>query len=128
VYDTIHVTNTVPPPSVDDHSFPSPLQHPTAAIMHKSGTPSKTAAAADPPLATSTFNNRHNYLSNTINKQIPSEVPPKPVHHNKKVSPLLPRQNAKIQPPLPPPVIQDKTGSLQYQRMSFLGEVSHLSI
>jgi hypothetical protein len=43
------------------------------------------------------------------------------------VSPPLPRQNAKVQPPSPPPVIQDKTGSLRYQRMSFLGEVRHIS-
>ncbi|KAI0247980.1 kinase-like domain-containing protein [Lactifluus subvellereus] len=74
-----------------------------------------------PPPATSTTNNRRNPLSNAINNQIPPPVPPKPAHE-KKASPPLPRQNAKIQPPSPPPVIQDKTGSLRYQRMSFLGE------
>src|SRR6266851_8889916 len=80
-----------------------------------------------PPPATSASNNRRNPLSNAINKQIPPEAPPKPAHNEKKVSPPLPRQNAKVQPPSPPPVIQDKTGSLRYQRMSFLGEVSHIS-
>src|SRR5712672_4428054 len=80
-----------------------------------------------PPPATSTFNNRRHPLSNAINKQIPPEVPPKPAHYEKKVSPPLPRQNAKVQPPSPPPVIQDKTGSLRFQRMSFLGEVRHQS-
>ena len=30
----------------------------------------------------------------------------------------------KIQPPSLPQVIQDKTGSLRYQRVSFLGEVA----
>lgn len=75
-----------------------------------------------PPPATSTSNNRRNPLSNALNKQLPPDVPPKPVNSEKKASPPLPRQNAKIQPPSPPPVIQDKTGSLRYQRMSFLGE------
>lgn len=79
-----------------------------------------------PPPATSASNNRRNPLSNAINKQIAPEVPPKPAHYEKKVSPPLPRQNAKVQPPSPPSVIQDKTGSLRYQRMSFLGEVCHL--
>jgi|SRR6266403_1740151 len=78
-----------------------------------------------PPPATSTSNNRRNPLSNALNKQLPPEVPPKPVYSEKKASPPLSRQNAKVQPPSPPPVIQDKTGSLRYQRMSFLGEVSH---
>jgi hypothetical protein len=50
-YDAIHITNTAPPPSVDNHLFPSPLQHPTAAIVHESGTLLKTAAAMDPPAA-----------------------------------------------------------------------------
>jgi cell cycle serine/threonine-protein kinase CDC5/MSD2 len=77
-----------------------------------------------PPPAPSTSNNRRNPLSNALNKQAPPEVPPKPVNSEKKVSPPLPRQNANVQPPSPPPVIQDKTGSLRYQRMSFLGEVS----
>src|SRR6266852_528988 len=77
------------------------------------------------PTATSTSNNRRNPLSNALNKQLPPDVPPKPVNSEKKASPPLPRQNAKVQPPSPPPVIQDKTGSLRYQRMSFLGEVSH---
>jgi hypothetical protein len=79
--------------------------------------------ASIPPPATSTTNNRRNPLSNAINNQIPPQVPPKSAHYEKKASPPLPRQNAKIQPPSPPPVIQDKTGSLRYQRMSFLGEV-----
>ncbi|KAH9991935.1 kinase-like domain-containing protein [Russula vinacea] len=74
-----------------------------------------------PPPATSTSNNRRNPL-NALNKQLLPEVPPKAVNLEKKSSPPLPRQNAKVQPPSPPPVIQDKTGSLRYQRMSFLGE------
>ncbi|KAH9970178.1 kinase-like domain-containing protein [Lactifluus volemus] len=78
--------------------------------------------ASIPPPASSTTNTRRNPLSSAINNQIPPQVPPKPAHSEKRASPPLPRQNAKIQPPSPPPVIKDKTGSLQYQRMSFLGE------
>ena len=76
-----------------------------------------------PPPASSTTTVRRNPLSNAINTHAPPDVPPKPASHEKKSSPPLPRQNAKIQPPSPPQVIQDKTGSLRYQRMSFLGEV-----
>ncbi|KAI9429133.1 kinase-like domain-containing protein [Lactarius indigo] len=75
-----------------------------------------------PPPATSTTTHRRNPLSNAINNHVPPEVPPKPATYEKKPSPPLPRQNAKVQPPSPPQVIQDKTGSLRYQRMSFLGE------
>ncbi|KAI9449687.1 kinase-like domain-containing protein [Lactarius psammicola] len=75
-----------------------------------------------PPPATSTTTNRRNPLSNAINNHVPPEVPPKPAPYEKRPSPPLPRQNAKVQPPSPPQVIQDKTGSLRYQRMSFLGE------
>jgi hypothetical protein len=77
-----------------------------------------------PPPATSTTTVRRNPLSNAINTHVPPEVPPKPASYEKKPSPPLPRQNAKVQPPSPPQVIQDKTGSLRFQRMSFLGEVS----
>ncbi|KAH9036705.1 kinase-like domain-containing protein [Lactarius hengduanensis] len=75
-----------------------------------------------PPPATSTTTHRRNPLSNAINNHVPPEIPPKPASYEKKPSPPLPRQNAKVQPPSPPQVIQDKTGSLRYQRMSFLGE------
>ncbi|KAI9430277.1 kinase-like domain-containing protein [Lactarius indigo] len=51
-----------------------------------------------------------------------SKVPPKLTSHEKKPSPSPPLQNAKVQLPSPPRVIQDETGSLRYQRMSFLGE------
>ncbi|KAN0135902.1 Protein kinase-like domain containing protein [Lactarius tabidus] len=53
---------------------------------------------------------------------VPPDVPPKLASHEKETITPLPRQNAKVQPPSPPQVIQDKTGSLRYQRMSFLGE------
>ncbi|KAI9431856.1 kinase-like domain-containing protein [Lactarius indigo] len=49
-------------------------------------------------------------------------VPPKLTSHEKKLSPSPPLQNAKVQLPSPPRVIQDETGSLRYQRMLFLGE------
>ncbi|KAH9053351.1 kinase-like domain-containing protein [Lactarius vividus] len=75
-----------------------------------------------PPPATSTTTHRRNPLSNAINNHVPPEIPPKPASYEKKPSPPLPRPNAKVQPPSPPQVIQDKTGSLRYQRMSFLGE------
>ncbi|KAI0266184.1 Pkinase-domain-containing protein [Gloeopeniophorella convolvens] len=81
--------------------------------------------ASIPPPATSSTLNRRNPLSSAMNNQVPPEVPPKPLNYEKKAqpaSPPLPRQNAKVQPPSPPPVIQDKTGSLRYQRISFLGE------
>src|SRR6266404_2663731 len=76
-----------------------------------------------PPPATSTTTVRRNPLSNAINNHLPPEAPPKPAPSEKRPSPPLPRQNAKIQPPSPPQVIQDKTGTLRYQRISFLGEV-----
>ncbi|KAH9178150.1 kinase-like domain-containing protein [Lactarius sanguifluus] len=60
--------------------------------------------------------NRHNpSLFNAINNHVPREVPPKPApYENNPLSPL-PRQNAKVQPPSPPQIIQDKTGSLRCQ-------------
>ena len=38
--------------------------------------------------------------------------------------PPLPRQNVKVAPPSPPRVITDKSRTLQYTRVSMLGEVS----
>ena len=65
---------------------------------------------------------RRNPLSGAINTLVLLDIPPKPSSHENMSSPL-PRQNARIQPPSPPQVIQDKTGSLRYQRISSLGEV-----
>ena len=66
---------------------------------------------------------RRKPLSGAINTLVLLDIPPKLSSHEK-MSLSLPRQNSKIQPPSLPQVIQDKTGSLRYQRVSFLGEVA----
>ncbi|KAI0039012.1 Pkinase-domain-containing protein [Auriscalpium vulgare] len=76
--------------------------------------PASSSAARRNPFA-SAINNPH---------QAGPQVPPKPIYQDRHApaSPPLQRQNAKVQPPSPPSIIIDKTRSVQFQRLNFLGE------
>ncbi|KAF5375726.1 hypothetical protein D9615_009350 [Tricholomella constricta] len=64
-----------------------------------------------------------NAVNNLHTNQPPPPAKPQDKEKEKKpASPPLPRQNAKITPPSPPKVICDKTGTIQLNRVGFLGE------
>lgn len=55
----------------------------------------------------------------------PGTPPPKlPEKQRNPNDPPLPRQNVKVAPPSPPRVITDKSRTVQFTRVSMLGEVS----
>ena len=76
-----------------------------------------------PPQAPSS--RRHPLANAQVNQATGQPAPSKPQEAVKAPpSPPLPRQNTKTAPPSPPKIITDKSRSLNYHRVGFLGEVS----
>lgn len=115
--------------------MPAPSYHPRIQSIPPPAPPRASSNLGNGryPLADAINNNQypqpHQAVQDThTNKRHddqPPAVPEKQQERERgKNDPPLPRQNAKVQPPTPPPVIRDKSRALNYERVGFLGQVS----